>query len=100
MNHSAMHKAFCMANGLALNGVGPIKAKIFYVNFSLPEAVCRQRFEAMLKANQGVNPSLENIRVISVAEYPDQLDEDFVEYLLAQKREHKADLIVLESVDF
>ena len=89
-----------MANGLPFNGVGPIKVKVLYVDFRLLEAFCRQQFEAMVKASAVDNPSLENIRIISVAEHLDRLDEDFIEYVLARKREHKTDLTVLESVDF
>ncbi len=89
--------AFCIANGFPFAGVAPRKAKVLYVNFELLEAICRQRFEAMMEAHKADNPSFENIRIISVAEHLDQLGPDFIDYLMLQKRECGADLIVLGS---
>jgi hypothetical protein len=95
MSTDPMRLAFCIANGFPFPGVAPRKVRVLYVNFELPEAICRARFEAMLEGEP--TSSLENIRFISVAEHLDQLEPDFIDYLLCQKRECEAELIILGS---
>jgi hypothetical protein len=51
----------------------------------------------MMEASAVDKPSFENIRIISVAEHLDQLGPDFIDYLMLQKRECGADLIILGS---
>jgi hypothetical protein len=91
-------EVFCIGNGFPFLGFVTTKVKVIYVNLELLEPICRQRFEAMMRAAAPDRPSLENIRIISVAEHLDQLDEDFIQFIVMQAKEFAAELVIIDPI--